>query len=160
MLIRQLIRFLKNEYHRGTPSAFYTEEILKYYYEKHDKDEIKNRKNLLSQFNYNSYNRMSLHEDSDFEMYLLLWNINSHTKIRKNEDQTSVLVLEGNLFESKFGKGEKLVLKDSLDLSISDTSTILKDEYFSMNNADLGKSLSLHVRDNNQDISNVGEIYC
>ena len=147
MLIKQFARFLKYEYSKGSPYFYHINDALKYYYEKYDKQEINRNRILLSQFSTNqNYSRMSLYSDCDFELAMILWDKHSGTKVHRHESECNFLLLEGNLFETKYKKTMKF--DKYIELRPSDISNVKKDHFHKVNNINAGKSLTLHIYDN------------
>jgi len=147
MMIKNLIRFLKYEY---SISKFGdVNNSLKYYYETCNKIELNRNRNLLRQFKtYNGYSRMSLYDDDDFELAMILWNKDHHSKIHNHEYNCSFIVMEGNLLESRYiNLNNKFLFLGSHNLIESDISNITKTEYHNVFNVSPYKSLTLHVYD-------------
>jgi len=149
MKILQLVRCLKYEYTNGAPALYHINDMLKYYHRKYDKDEINNKKICLSQFRTNNgYSRMSLYNDHNFELAMLLWDKNSQSKIHTHDSNCTFMVLEGQIYEARYIKTDALHLKGTYEYNPSDVGNVLENEYHNMFNIDSDKSLTLHVYNN------------
>tara|TARA_R110001599_G_scaffold40716_9_gene123886 strand:- start:83 stop:565 length:483 start_codon:yes stop_codon:yes gene_type:complete len=155
MLTKQLIRILQYEYRKGKPDNFHINNALKYYYETHDKDEIKRNKITLSQFNMNTYNKLVIHNDLDFSLNMILWGKNSHTKIHKHNSNCNFLVLDGSLLEYKYENKDVLKLSGSFELQNGDLSSVEGGDYHNVFNIHPCKSISIHVYDNHDYNQNI-----
>ena len=151
MFVKQLVRHLQYEYTRGKPTLYYINEALKYYYDKHDTVEVNRNKILLSQFQTNNkYSRISLYNEKDFELAMIMWRKDSQTKIHKHDTDCCFMILEGELFETRYFNRDKLILKDTIVYEESDIGNILENEYHNIFNISSENSLSLHVYDNSE----------
>ena len=148
MMIRTLIRFLKYEHSIHTKFGD-VNNALKYYYETYDKIEFNRNRNLLRQFKTNnSYSRMSLYDDNDFELAMILWNKDYHSKIHNHESNCSFMIMEGNLLEAKYiNVNSKFLFLGGFNRIESDISNLTKNEYHNIFNVASEKSLTLHVYD-------------
>ena len=146
MFIKQLIRYVQYEYANGRPSIHYVNQALKYYYDKQEKQETDRNRILLSQFKTNNnYSRMSLYNDTDFELAMILWRKDSQTYLHKHDTDCGFLVLDGQLLETKFDNG---VLLNTNTYNPSNIGNVLEGEYHNIMNITEEKSLSLHIYDN------------
>jgi len=150
MFVRQLVRYLEYEYTNGTPKLHYINDALKYYYSKHDKNELTRNKILLSQFKTNKdYSRISLHNDKNFELAMILWRRNAQTEIHRHDSNCSFMVMEGELLETRYIKKDRLILNGTKHYIESELGNVIKDDYHNIFNISLDRSLSIHVYDNN-----------
>ena len=146
MFIKQLIRYVKYEYTNGRPNLYYVNQALKYYYDKQEKQETDRNRILLSQFKTNNnYSRMSLYNDTDFELAMILWRKDSQTYLHKHDTDCGFLVLQGQLLETKFVNG---LLSNTNTYNPSNIGNVLEGEYHNIMNITEEKSLSLHIYDN------------
>lgn len=141
MLLKQLIRCLRYE---PAPS----QEILKYFYEKRNHDEIA-KLMRMSKKHEQPYKRRSIpiYEEPDFTLKLIEWDKGAKTDIHRHDDNCSFLVLEGQLFEHKY-KGVEFSFTAQTEYNPSDVGLMNKDDIHIVYNIYGDKSLSLHVYEN------------
>ena len=155
MLTKQLVRMLQYEYRRGKPDKFHINNALRYYFETHDKDEIKRNRITLSQFNMNTYNKLVIHNDLDFSLNMILWGKNSFTKIHKHNSNCNFVVLDGAVLETKYEDKDFLKISGCSELDIGDISSIEAGWFHNVFNIHPCKTMSLHVYDNHDYNQNI-----
>ena len=108
---------------------------------------MEKNKYLLSKFRTNKqYSRMILNNNNDFELALIAWDKNATSGLHKHETDCNFILLEGNLFETKYSINQNLI--ETKDIEPGETSFLPQGNYHNIFNVDHDKSLSLHIYDN------------